>query len=626
MKKIDSDDITLKNEREIADNVSRLQAVFPQAISEGSVNYDVLEQLLGSTRTPTDERFGLSWQGKANSRRLALTISSATLRPAPEHSVAWASTKNVLIEGDNLEALKLLKPSLAGKVSLVFIDPPYNTGEDFVYHDSFSDTIDNYLRSTGQLDGESMQSSSVETIGRRHSNWLSMIYPRLRLARELLSDDGAIYICIDETERATLQMICDEIFGEPNHVATFIWEKRTNRENRRVISERHDYILCYCKVAENMKNAIRQVPMTEKALANYKNPDNDPRGLWKSDPATAQAGHATKDQFYVLKAPNGTMHELESGRCWVYTEKAMIEAINDGRIWFGRDGNGVPRLKTYLDAKERGLVPETIWFADETATNESAKNDLKALFDGRAVFETPKPVELIKKTILMSAKSGIVLDFFAGSGTTAHAVMLQSAEDSSDRRFVLVQMPERCPPASEAAAMGFACVSDITRERLRRAGEQVRGTNPLFAGDLGFRVFKLDSSNVRAWDPATKDLANDLLTHARHDKSDRTELDFLYEVILKRGLDLCVPVDEKKIAGKTVFGVGGGILFCCFADSITGDEVAAVGEGIAAWKDELKPADAPAVIFKDSAFADDVAKANITETLRQHGIEDVRSL
>lgn len=637
MKKLSHNDSETKSQDLKAQNITALQALFPELVSEGSegvaVNLDVLRQLVGDQIvTDAEEKYGLNWHGKRRARQLALTPSSATLRPCPDESVEWDSTQNLMIEGDNLEVLKLLQKSYARKVKLIYIDPPYNTGKDFVYPDDFQDNIRNYLALTGQTDGGGKKlSSNTEASGRFHTDWLNMIYPRLRLARNLLRDDGVIFISMDEGEVASLRKVCDEVFGEENFVTNFIWEKRTNRENRKVVSARHDNILCYCRDASRLEAAIGQLPMSAKALANYKNPDSDPRGPWKSDPAHAQAGHGTKGQFYTLIAPNGTAHELESGRCWVLTQPAMQQAIKEGRIWFGRDGNGVPRIKTYLEAKDRGLTPETIWFAEDVGTNESAKNLLKELFDGKAVFDTPKPVDLIRQMILMSANEGIVLDFFAGSAVTGHAVMAQNSEDGGTRRFVLVQLPELNPEGSEAASIGLRTIADTAKERLRLAGKKVREENPLFAGDLGFRVFKLASSNIQAWEPDRNNVAETLEASVEHLKSDRSAQDILFELLLKLGLDLCVPIETRKVTGAgglnhEIYSIGGGTIFACLAPAFSQSDVEPLALGIVEWHKALNPLGESTIIFRDSAFADDVAKTNLTAILQQHGLATVRSL
>jgi adenine-specific DNA-methyltransferase len=639
MKKLTADDPESRSPDLVAENVERLKALFPELVTEGpngaAVDVDVLKALVGdATVTDADEKYGLNWHGKRRARQLALTPSAGTLRPCPEDSVDWDTTQNLMIEGDNLEVLKLLQKSYAGKVKLIYIDPPYNTGKDFVYPDNFQDNIKNYLELTGQVEGGAKMSSNTEVSGRFHTDWLSMMYPRLKLARDFLKPDGVIFISIDDTELPRLRTICDEIFGEENFLTVFAWEKRTNRENRKMISSRHDYIACYARDLTQGSQVIWDLPMNDEALERYRNPDNDPRGPWKSDPATAQAGHGTKDQFYILTAPSGARHELPSGRCWVFTEPVMNKAIAEGRIWFGQDGHGVPRVKTYLHAKERGLTPETIWFAREVSTNENAKNELKDLFDGEAVFDTPKPVALVRRMLDIGADDGLVMDFFAGSGVTGDAVLRANAVSGS-RRYVLVQLPEPLDIANDDQRIAAAfCdklgkprnIAELTKERLRRAAKKIKDENPMFAGDLGFRVFKLDSSNIRAWDPDREYLDKTLLDSVDHVKSGRAEADVLYELLLKLGLDLCVPIETRTLGGKDVHSVGGGVLIACLAEKIERGEVEGLAQGIVDWHKALAPAGDTTCVFRDSAFADDVAKANLAAILEQHGMANVRSL
>ncbi|PMS16550.1 type III restriction endonuclease subunit M [Trinickia dabaoshanensis] len=382
-----------------------------------------------------------------------------------KESTPTNSTNNRIIHGDNLEALKSLLPAFEGKVNCIYIDPPYNTGEEnWIYNDAVNDPkIKKWL---GQVVGKEGEDLS------RHDKWLCMMYPRLKLLHRLLADDGVIFISIDDNEQATLKLIVDEIFGSGNFLANFIWEKRTNRENRKMVSVRHDYVLAYCKSSNLDFNVLKQVPMTEKALANYKNPDGDVRGLWKSDPATAQAGHATQSQFYTLIAPNGKRHELVSGRCWLYTEEVMRREISEGKIWFGKDGNGVPRVKTYLNEKERGLTPETIFFASDAGTNESAKAEIKNIFNGLSAFQTPKSVLLVEMLLqLATSKNSIILDSFSGSGTTAHAVLKLNAKDGGNRRFILCEMMDY--------------TETITAERVRRVINGYGEGNKAVAGTGG---------------------------------------------------------------------------------------------------------------------------------------------
>ena len=356
-------------------------------------------------------------------------------------------SENMIIRGDNLEALKALLPRYEGRVKCIYIDPPYNTGEEgWVYNDNVNDPkIKKWLGEVVGKEGEDLT---------RHDKWLCMMYPRLKLLQKLLADDGVIFISIDDNEFANLKLVCNEIFGDKNFIATFVWEKRLNRENRKAISSRHDYLICYAKNIA-VGRIIKQLPMSGEALERYSNPDNDPRGPWKSDPATAQAGHATQAQFYTLKTPNGKEHHLPAGRCWLYTEPMMKRAIEEGRIWLGADGNNTPRKKTYLYEKERGLTPETIWFANDVSTNEMAKNELKQIFPETIPFTTPKPHELIEQIIkITSEPDSIILDSFAGSGTTAHAVLNMNKADGGHRKFILVEM------------MDYA--DSITAERVKR--------------------------------------------------------------------------------------------------------------------------------------------------------------
>lgn len=626
MKPIKADDPEAKSADIVADNIARLKELFPEALTEGKIDFEVLKQLLD----------GLNWNGKRQARQLALTPSLGTLRPCPEESVDWDTTKNIFIEGDNLEVLKLLQKSYAGRVKLIYIDPPYNTGKDFVYKDDFQDNIKNYQMLIGARDSDGRKiEANTEASGRFHTDWLNMIYPRLKIARSLLCEDGAIFISIDDGELSNLLTCCDEIFGSENLVATFIWEKRTNRENRKTVSSRHDYVVCLCKNSERIQDTIKQLPMSGDAIARYKNPDNDYRGPWKSDPATAQAGHGTKNQFYTLTAPNGRRHELSSGRCWLFTQSVMDEAIHDKRIWFGQDGNGVPRIKTYLDSKERGLTPESIWPASAASTNEGAKNELKRIFDGEAVFETPKPTKLIRQILNIAGRSGIIMDFFAGSGTTAQAVYAENSFDAGNRRFILVQLPEGIDEkdSDQAVALRFckklkrpATVAELTKERIFRVARTLKHENPLLYGDLGFRVFKLDSSNIRTWSADAKNLTEQLELHATHLSDDRTEQDILYEVLLKLGLDLCVPIESRTIAGKEVSSVGGGVLMTCLVPEIGKKDLEKLGHGIVEWWKEQAPEAETQVVFRDSAFPDDVAKTNMAKILEQAGIKTVRSL
>lgn len=480
-----------------------LKEYFPQCFNaDGEFDIEAFKAALPEGTTLTDETSGFNWLGKNYARMLTNMDTTTLIRPDEEHNAKPENrdSKNIYISGDNLDVLQHLVKSYGGKVKVIYIDPPYNTGDDgFVYNDKFNFTADDLAK---RLDVSRERAERILSMTRRgsasHAAWLTFMLPRLSFARDLLTDDGVIFISIDDNEQANLKKLCDEVFGEECFVADFIWEKRVNRENRKETSVRHDYILCYSKdYYDDDVKRIKQLPMSSKALANYGNPDNDPRGLWKSDPAHAQAGHGVSSQFYTVVAPNGKKHELPSGRCWIYNEEEMNKAIKDNRIWFGKDGNGVPRVKTYLNAKNRGLTPETIINAKEGSTNENAKNDLKELFDGVAVFETPKPVKLIIHLLKMSFKEGFVLDFFGGSSATAHAVMEMNL-NGSNMNYILVQLPEECKPDSEAAKAGYKTIDEVGMERIKRAAKKIKEANPLFAGDLGFKHFVLEEPKENA--------------------------------------------------------------------------------------------------------------------------------
>ncbi len=607
--------ISLATPNLTAELLAQLHEAVPQVFSEGKVDFDKLKAALGGQVEQGAERYGLSWAGKAEAFRNVQISSVGTLRPMVDESVHWDDTENLIIEGDNLEVLKLLQKPYHGKVKMIYIDPPYNTGNEFIYPDNYREGLQDYLRYSGQVDDAGVkQSTNTETGGRYHSNWLNMMYPRLFLARNLLREDGVIFVSIDDNEVHNLRMLMNEVFGEENFIACFIWEKRTNRENRKVVSSRHDYVMCFSRDSTRKEKVLNLLPMSTEALSRYKNPDNDLRGLWKSDPAHAQAGHGTKSQFYVLRSPNGNEHHLPSGRCWVYTKEVMEEAIRDGRIWFGQGGNGVPRVKTYLDGKDRGLTPETIWFASETSTNENAKTDLKELFDGEAAFDTPKPVELLQLTLKLCASEGIILDFFAGAGVTAQAVLEQNKEDNGNRKFILIQLPEKTENTK------YPTIAHITRERVRRVIAKLNKEDEGkldFQGkqDRGFRAFKLDSSNFKIWDaaqaPTTPDaLAEQLKLYVDNVDRLRDQQDILFELIIKSGLPLSSRIDGIDMDTATVWSVNGGQLLICLDRPITQE----VLRGMIALKPER-------MLCLDVAFeGQDKLKTNIVLEAQSHGV------
>ncbi|QOD82949.1 site-specific DNA-methyltransferase [Chromobacterium haemolyticum] len=620
----------------LANNIAQLKALFPELVTETvkdgqtvtALNVDVLKGLIGNaTVTDAEEKYGLNWHGKRRARQVALTPSTGTLRPCPEESVDWDTTQNLMIEGDNLEVLKLLQKSYAGKVKLIYIDPPYNTGKDFVYPDNFQDNIKNYLELTGQVEGGAKISSNTEASGRFHTDWLNMLYPRLKLARNLLKSDGVVFISIDDGEASRLRLIADDVFGEENFIASFVWKSRQNKDNRTVngASVDHEYVVCYGK----------QIRGSARDRSQYTNPDNDPRGDWAS---ANMVGIATIDRrpnlHYDLINPATNINYGCPDMGWRYEPKTMNSLIAEDRILWPSNSDGRPRRKAFfseLDSEFTGcstLIGEGIFTRDGTL-------DIDTMFEAR-VFSFPKPVQLISNLIEQgSGENDIVLDFFAGSGTTAHAVMVQNAADGMNRRFIVVQLPE--PLSIENLEQKTAAVfcdaigkprkiSELTKERLRRAGAKVKAQNPTLSTDTGFRVFKLDSSNIRAWNPNRDDLAATLYDHLEHVVAGRSEDDVLYELLLKLGLDLCVPILKCEIAGKTVHSIGNGVLMACLADQITEGDAEALALGMIAWRKEQGTAGDSTAVFRDSAFENDVAKSNLAAILEQYGIKQVRSL
>lgn len=619
----------------VAGNIEQLKALFPELITEGAngvaVNVDVLKALVGDASvTDADEKYGLNWHGKRRARQLALTPSTGTLRPCPEDSVDWESTQNLMIEGDNLEVLKLLQKSYAGKVKLIYIDPPYNTGKDFVYPDNFQDNIKNYLELTGQIEGGQKISSNTDASGRFHTDWLNMMYPRLKLARNLLKKDGVIIISIDDVESSGIKAICHEIFGEENFAGTIVWKKKTNGNNMGFIPPVHDFLHCYGRTLQ--EDSLLGFPISQDYLdSEYSNPDNDPRGPWTT--SDLSANH--EGPYFEIENPiTGEKHLPAAGRYWVFNEKEVIKRIKDGRIIFGKSGKAKPVQKKFLSERLSNRRKIESWW-DSHGYNEDGTAEISGLLSTK-VFNHTKPTKLLQNIINgTTSNSDVVVDFFAGSGTTGHAVLVQNAIDGGDRRYVLVQLPEPLDPDNkdQKSAVDFCdqivksrTIAELTKERLRRAGSKVKVDNPEWQGDAGFRVFKLDTSNIRSWNPKPDDLEATLFDHQDHLLEGRSEADVLYELLLKLGLDLCVPIEKRSIDGLDVHAVGGGVLLACLAEKITREQVESLAQGIVVWHKELAPAGDTTCVFRDSAFADDVAKTNLAAILEQHGIQSVRSL
>jgi adenine-specific DNA-methyltransferase len=652
MKKLTADDPDSRSSDPVAENLERLKALFPELVTEGptgtAVNVDVLKALVGdSTVTDAAEKYGLNWHGKRRARQLALTPSAGTLRPCPEDSVDWNTTQNLMIEGDNLEVLKLLQKSYARKVKAIYIDPPYNTGTNLVYPNDYTEGVRTYLEVTGQVEGGQKLISNTEANGRFHTNWLSAIYPRLIVAKSLLRPDGVLFCTIDENEHATLQLVLKDIFpeGAYEHACVTIVHNPRGQQGKN-ISYVHE-------------NAIIVYPADQKKyLADVKKEEVDSRNLRDSgtesdrtdartcfypfivkDGAILSIGSVPPETFHPSSAnvtrPDGAVEVwplTDSGdeKKWRYSRDSVDAILGKLEPKMGRESVQI------IFHKDAGTM-RSVW---QGARYDSSEYGTKLVEDlvGPAGFTFPKSIWAVSDAVQIMTSNdpeALVLDFYAGSGTTGHAVWEVAKVAGGRRRFILVQLPEPLNPsdADQRTASAFCDklgkprnIAELTKERLRRAATKIKGENPLFAGDLGFRVFKLDSSNIRAWDPDRDDLGQSLLDSVEHLKPGRTESDVLYELLLKLGLDLCVPIETRAFDGAQVHAVGGGVLMACLAEKIEGDQVEALAQGIVEWHQALTPAGDTTCVFRDSAFADDVAKTNMAAILEQHGIANVRSL
>lgn len=611
-------------------NIEKLKILFPQIVNEGKINFDMLKTILGDEIDDSKEKYQFTWNGKLKSIKLAQAPSISTLRPIKESSKNWDITENIYIEGDNLEVLKQLQKTYYGKIKMIYIDPPYNTGHDFVYKDNFHDSIENYKEQTSQ-----QLSSNPETSGRYHTDWLNMMYPRLILAKNLLRADGVIFISIDDSEVNNLMKMCDEIFGEDNLVAQIPWQSRASVQNDTDFSVNHEYI---CVYAKNRRKENRRLKESNAASwkkkdsfvcrplpldkGNFDNPDNDPRGPWKADPFDAP--NIRPNLTYPVINPNtGEQHLPPRGRCWRISPDKFASALADGRIIFGKNGMGRPQLKSfYEEKKEFGSIDNSWFSSDKVGTSTNGTKELLKLFDGNAPFDTPKPTSLIKKLIDLSNidTDDIVLDFFSGSATTADSLFQYEIESNRQIKFILVQLPE-------ITSDKYETICKIGEERIRRAGEQIKKEwleknkgvglfeeEKEFPYDIGFKVFKLDSTNIKTWDSESEYDETSLFNQQEVFKEGRTKEDVLYEIMLKYGL-FDMQANEVDVNGKTMYRVGKRHMLVCLEDNITEQDVKAIGE--------LLPR---VVIFKESGFNNDNDKVNAVYNLNKAGVEEVKSI
>ena len=573
------------------------------------VNFKTLRQLLGdNTVEDADEMYQFTWPGKQEARREAARPTTKTLRPVVEDSVDWDNTQNLYIEGDNLEVLKLLQKSYMGKVKMIYIDPPYNTGNDFVYDDDFAASQDDYDLFAGNIDElGNRYRKNTETNGRFHSDWCSMMYSRLMVARSLLTEDGVIFISIDDNEQRNLKNICDEIFGSSNFIAQLIWERAYSPKNdAKYISNSHDYVLMYALDLE--KFTIGRLPRTEEANARYSNPDNDPRGVWKASDMSVKTYTSSCD--YKITTPSGKIVEPPAGRCWSLSAKAFAERLQDNRIWFGPNGDSTPSIKRFLsELKYEGMAPTSILFYKEVGHSQEGAKEVVSLFGNKGVFDGPKPVRLLERLIILAnlKSDSIVLDFFSGSATTAHALMKMNSNKNFQCKFILVQLSEEVNDTKKEQEYKNIC--EIGKERIRRAGKKIKEESPLTTQNLdtGFRVFRLADSNFEEVKKAPAEYDQSQLDlFLNNVKSDRTDLDLLFGAMLSWGVQLSLPMASEEVDGKMIYSVNDGDLVACFADDITENIVKAMAD-----KQPLR------VLFRDSCFARDDAKINVFETLKQ---------
>ena len=639
----------------VAENLEHLKTLFPEAFTESKIDFEILKQLLGAALDEREEKYGLNWHGKRQARQLALTPSTGTLRPCPAESVDWDTTQNLMIEGDNLEVLKLLQKSYAGKVKLIYIDPPYNTGKDFIYPDNYRDNIANYLELTGQVDSENRKlSSNTEASGRFHTDWLNMMYPRLKLARNLLCDDGMIAVSVDDTEVGNLRQILNEVFGEEQFQAQVVVQSNKRGQTYKQIAKTHEFLIIYSR-SENLN--LNELDKDFDAL-----PFKDSIGafdLWELRNRNPKFSKFNRPNLFfpiyvfpgsidecgyprIALAPEGNESvkvlprnsEGEDG-CWRWSKDkiSMYDLKGSSPVLVAkkrRDGE----YNIYQKSRKSTTRVKSIWF-ETKFINEQGTVELGHVGMGD-VFDHPKPVALVQQCLYLGTETDdIVMDFFAGSGTTGNAVFAQNASDDGKRRFIVVQFPERLDVKSthHMAATKFLGnlsrprnITELTKERLRRAAAKIKDENPMFAGDLGFRVYKLDTSNIRPWEPDRDNVEGSLLANVEHIKPDRSEDDILYEMLLKLGLDLCVPIERRSVEGKSVHSIGVGTLMACLDEKIDAKDVEPLANGIAEWCVDLDPAGDTTVVFRDAAFADDVAKTNLTAILEQRGLKNVRSL
>ena len=622
------DKLRMQSSNGVEDNIIKIAQLFPDCVTETVdersgqpkhlIDFEKLKQNLSdSVMSERAERYQFTWPDKSKAILLANSPINATLRPCREDSVDFDNTQNLYIEGDNLDVLKCLKETYLHKVKMIYIDPPYNTGNDFVYEDDFAQSSEEYLANSGQFDEQGNRMfTNAESNGRFHTDWLNMIYPRLKVARDLLTDDGVIFISIDDNEVENLRKVCDEVFGESNCIAQLIWEKKyTIANDAKYFSDVHDYILCYSKKKEFFH--IGKLPRTAQMNAAYKNPDNHPKGPWKATPLHARSG---SDANFSYTFKNGVVFTPPTGRFSAYSKETLKAMDDNNEIWFGKDGKSIPSRKTFLcDLKNDGVVPRTIISYSEGGHNHEADEEMKKLME-KKVFTSPKPTKLLHLLLTLGNinKEAIILDFFSGSATTAHAVIQLNSEDGGNRKFIMVQLPEKTEEKSEAFKAGYKNICEIGKERIRRAGKKIKEESPLTTQDLdtGFRVLKLDSTNMQDIYYSPKDISQaDLFSQVDNVKPDRTGEDLLFQVMLELGATLDSKIETTTVAGKTIYNVAEGYLVACFDPDVTDDVVKSIAQ--------MQPAYA---VLRDTSMKDDSTATNFEQIFKTYSPDTVTKI
>lgn len=605
----------------VQDNIERLKELFPEVMTENKIDIDKLRIALGESVEKEKERYEFTWNGKTEAIQLAQKQTTGTLLPCKKESVNWDNTQNLFIEGDNLEVLRVLQNSYRNKVKVIYIDPPYNTGKDFVYKDDFHDNLKNYK----EKNQESMKSNS-ETNGRYHTDWLNMIYPRLKIARNLLKEDGVIFISIDDAEVSNLKKICDEIFGEENFEGLISWRRRHNQPNdkSKMIAKVSEYIICYAKSSSILKEkgTYYGLPLSEERINAYTNPDNDPKGPWSTNPWKAATGRG--GSTYTIETPTGIKHETT----WYGNKVTFDKLLKENRVYWTDNGNGFPRIKIYLEeAMKNGQAAIDFFTHERFGSNQEGSSELEKALSSKGVFDNPKPTKLLKSLIKLSTSNDdIVLDFFSGSASTAHALLKLNAEEDDKRKFILVQLPEVLDKTNtdQKAAYNFLVklgkptnISEIGKERIRRAGKLIIEENKENKGieqlDVGFKVFKLDDTNLKIWDEESIDIEKNLLDIVEPVKEGRSQEDIVYEILLKYGVDLTTPIEQKNIAEKTVYSVGMGYLLICLERDLTLEHI-----------EEMAKKQPARIVFYDEGFKNDTVRTNAQQILKRYGVEDIR--